>query len=731
MNVNEFRILSGGNFPFDVFSGCDRLDVVVFSASVAGVECLLSGLARKSVRVRILAVCAQDDFKERCRGRGVEVKFWGRAPSDRWIPLPPLHAKGFLGEGQGASVALIGSSNLSRAALSGNVEFLLRGDDGVCDELGEWFSNSWDYNGFGDNRPWDVPQDVAAEDWDLKCVTRLHGLVRNEPKKFQVEVIDSIWGWLKEGPFDKGRIAKLPTGAGKTLIAAEVVLRYLEAYPDKVVLWTCHTVQPLVQAALCFVRQAQGGIKFSIGTSRGSSVSRRFEEEYCELFERMGKYLGGDDGARVFFCTYDALGKEKYTPKDIWNKAGLLVVDEAHRYASEGPGGRGNRRVVRIESRVAGHALGTLPRLGLTATPDFDHVESLGRLWLRDGCFGESISEECLCSNSYLARVHEGSWSEPTGFEFWVPRGMSEIALTFKVGDFNCDPVNKAIVRAADDGRLESFGVKRVLVFVGTIEQAKKVVCELRKGARNASRAQFLHSKMSHLAQVDAIMWFKGEGGDRRILVTVMMAAEGLDLPRIDCVIFARPTFSPILLQQMKGRGLRGPKMGGTEKCVFVDLVHQYVDEQGRKLPEEQQPLRYDSVGYPKEVELWEPDEVERDEEEEKPTSDVSDASTPLVNTTMVLPRTSVGPSVDKLSKESTPKWKMGLQKLRGQLSDNRIYKLKKVYDALGKAGLSDDDIARRLGCALGLVKRYRSGRGSEKHRGELVGLIDVLLGAE
>jgi superfamily II DNA or RNA helicase len=34
----------------------------------------------------------------------------------------------------------------------------------------------------------------------------------------------------------------------------------------------------------------------------------------------------------------------------------------------------------------------------------------------------------------------------------------------------------------------------------------------------------------------------------------------------------ARPTFSPVLYQQMIGRGLRGPLNGGKERCLIVNV---------------------------------------------------------------------------------------------------------------------------------------------------------------
>ena len=56
------------------------------------------------------------------------------------------------------------------------------------------------------------------------------------------------------------------------------------------------------------------------------------------------------------------------------------------------------------------------------------------------------------------------------------------------------------------------------------------------------------------------------------VLCNYDMLTTGFDAPRVDCVFVARPTFSHLLYNQMSGRGLRGPRNGGTEECLIVDI---------------------------------------------------------------------------------------------------------------------------------------------------------------
>ena len=60
------------------------------------------------------------------------------------------------------------------------------------------------------------------------------------------------------------------------------------------------------------------------------------------------------------------------------------------------------------------------------------------------------------------------------------------------------------------------------------------------------------------------------EGGIR-VLVNVLVATEGFDLPDASCIIIARPTMSLALYLQMVGRGLRPKSDGGN--CLILDLA--------------------------------------------------------------------------------------------------------------------------------------------------------------
>lgn len=47
----------------------------------------------------------------------------------------------------------------------------------------------------------------------------------------------------------------------------------------------------------------------------------------------------------------------------------------------------------------------------------------------------------------------------------------------------------------------------------------------------------------------------------------------GFDAPKTTYIAIARPTTSQVLYEQIVGRGLRGPKFGGTEYCTIIDFA--------------------------------------------------------------------------------------------------------------------------------------------------------------
>ncbi len=71
--------------------------------------------------------------------------------------------------------------------------------------------------------------------------------------------------------------------------------------------------------------------------------------------------------------------------------------------------------------------------------------------------------------------------------------------------------------------------------------------------------------------------------GEINVLVNCRLLAEGFDAPKTRAIIVARPVYSPNLYFQMIGRGLRGVKNGGDDRCLILN-VQDNIENFGRTL---------------------------------------------------------------------------------------------------------------------------------------------------
>ncbi len=71
--------------------------------------------------------------------------------------------------------------------------------------------------------------------------------------------------------------------------------------------------------------------------------------------------------------------------------------------------------------------------------------------------------------------------------------------------------------------------------------------------------------------------------GEIKVLVNYGIFREGFDAPKTRAIIVARPVYSPNLYFQMIGRGLRGVKNGGNDRCLILN-VEDNIENFERKL---------------------------------------------------------------------------------------------------------------------------------------------------
>lgn len=308
-----------------------------------------------------------------------------------------------------------------------------------------------------------------------------------------------------------GVLLVAPTGAGKTVIAG-------------------HLIRVLVRFGLriLFVAERKELLDQAASTFRGLGLS------VAELRSGRDKL---DPEAPVVVASKGVLVNLHRTKGATLPDAGVVVVDEAHRAFSRDW----------EELLLEGYA--SAFRLGLSATPERLDGKPLsglfGRLVNLDVSTMELIKAGRLAAVRYMTPVDPQEWTfSMQGQDFSrssVARGMRRMRHEI-VG---------AWMRHAHERT-------RTVAFCVTADQADELAEEFRE---RGVPAVSVHAKNTDLERDDALRAF--ERGEVKVLCSVDLFVEGLDLPEVDTVLLARPTMSLRVFLQSIGRGMRAKSNGG------------------------------------------------------------------------------------------------------------------------------------------------------------------------
>jgi superfamily II DNA or RNA helicase len=141
------------------------------------------------------------------------------------------------------------------------------------------------------------------------------------------------------------------------------------------------------------------------------------------------------------------------------------------------------------------------------------------------------------------------------------------------------DGRNKAILDAVFDCSAED----RILLFACSVAHAKHIARAVNLRSIREGRG-IRAASITAETRKGARQWFVREfsQGAIRVLTNFNTLSTGFDAPRTTVVIVARPTSSPVLYQQMVGRGLRGPRNGGAARCRVITVNDNIVRFDGR-----------------------------------------------------------------------------------------------------------------------------------------------------
>ncbi len=350
-------------------------------------------------------------------------------------------------------------------------------------------------------------------------------------REYQQRAIDQLYQWWVSHSPDQVPLLVLPTGAGKSIVIAELVRLLWDTWPDDhprtVVLVPSKELAEQNAAKLAAVLPAHRSVGYY---SAGLGQKR--------------------PDADVIVATIGSIYREAH----LLGAIRCVVVDEAHLV---NPSGAGRYRKFLDDLG----ALCPLVSVGLTATP----FRGNG-VWLTDG--------ERPLFHGIACEVKMGELLE-AGHLAPLVRPADVLATRIDTDDL-------AVV--SGDYRLDDLAERVDQYIPGVVEETLRIAADRKKWiAFTPNVATAEHLAASFMAAGVSAAVVCGEthkverarlvadfrAGRLRCLVTVLALATGFDVPDVDCVIWCRPTRSPVLYVQGAGRGTR-PAHGKTD-CLWLD----------------------------------------------------------------------------------------------------------------------------------------------------------------
>ncbi len=519
--------------------GAESVDIIVSFLMESGVKMIVKDLEkalRRGAKIRILTGnylgITQPSalyMIKRELGDQIDLRFYNEKNRS-------FHPKSYIFHYKNYSEIYVGSSNISRSALTSGIEWNYRfRSDSDLESYEKFFGTFEDlfYNHsivIDDeelkrySKNWHRPAmakdldryDVEADDKDLNV------RVMYEPRGAQIEALCALEHTRLEGA--KRALVVAATGVGKTYLAA------FDSKSFKRVLFVAHREEILKQAAVSFhnVRNSDD-YGFFNGTEKSTDRS-------------------------VIFASVATLGRseylnERYFSKDYFD---YIVVDEFHHSV--------NNQYRRIVEYFKSEFL-----LGLTATPE--RMDGKNIYEICDYNVPYEISLKSAINKGMLVPFHYYGIYDNTDYS-----GIHIVRGKYDEKDLNETYIGNVYRHDLIYKYYRKYGSKHALGFCCSREHAEEMAQEFCK--RGIPSVAVYSNSNSEYAEERSEAINKLTDGEIRVIFSVDMFNEGVDIPSVDMVMFLRPTESPIVFLQQLGRGLRKSK--GKEYLNVLDFIGNY-----------------------------------------------------------------------------------------------------------------------------------------------------------
>ena len=354
-------------------------------------------------------------------------------------------------------------------------------------------------------------------------------------RTYQQRVLECLYQWWVAHPgAEQAPLMVLPTGAGKSVVIAELTRLLFDTWPEShprtVVLVPSKELAEQNADKLARLLPAH----LSLGYYSASLGRKRAD-------------------ADVIVATIGSI----YRDAHLLGNIKCVIIDEAHLVNPDGKEAGRFRQFLADLGKYCQFRV-----VGCTATP----FRGNG-VWLTDGDdplftgVAATVTVQELLDAGYLAPLVRPDDAIETRID---TAGIKTTSGDYNLGELS-ERVDSYLPGVADEACRLAADRRKWIAFTATVDNALHLAALL--NTRGITTAVVTGETPRQMRE-NLIDDFRA--GRLRCLVTVLALATGFDVPDVDCVVWCRPTISPVLYVQGAGRGLRIAE--GKDDCLWLDF---------------------------------------------------------------------------------------------------------------------------------------------------------------
>lgn len=356
-----------------------------------------------------------------------------------------------------------------------------------------------------------------------------------ELRSYQQRCLDHLYAWWVDHPgADQAPLLTVPTGGGKSIIIAELCRLLFDTWPEEhprtVVLVPSKELAEQNAAELRELLPSHLTLGFY-----SASLGRKVPD------------------ADVIVATIGSIYKDAHLLGNIK----CVVIDEAHLV---NPNGESAGRYRQFLSDLAKYC--EFRVVGCTASP----FRGNG-VWLTEG--DKPLFTGVACTVTVKELLEAGHLAPLVRPIDVIKTRIDTDDIEVVNGDYNIKQLSERVGTYLQSAARESCELaadrKKWIAFCATVENAN-TFCDLLNAQGIYTVVVCGETPKAERAQYVADF----RAGKIRCLVTVLALAVGFNVPDVDCILWLRPTKSPITYVQGAGRGLRIAP--GKTNCLWIDF---------------------------------------------------------------------------------------------------------------------------------------------------------------